>query len=340
MGQLPDFEFQPYEASELSSDEPLCAPATSRFEVSGWVRRTVYLARIAEHRWGYPCVWLKRHEPNAPVLVVADVLNQETKTLVRCVRERKWRRTVAFDSHFKLAAQRSDVFVDLRIQQHLFFYSTSWKIKEKQSHEFIFVDRFEDVFNRGRGGQLGAKYLEHRVNEDLKNPDSGCAFALRWMKMDTREKMNWLCRTRQGTLDEMEEILGWVALNDERIWKEWEPLIWNLKFHRSQSFCLSMQSSFPLHIVGDNMIIGGLRVPLNPNQERLLRIIGDYFRCSRVKVGRDHPPLRLTSTFIAIPEIFISSPSAHERLEARLRLREWLADKVAPEEIPALLGDA
>jgi len=337
---LPDFEFKPWEAGELALDEPLCAPATSRVVVRVWGRKISYLGRNAKRKDGRTGSWIKRDEPNCPVLSAGFWALTQPEVIARCIKVRKWKRIIAFDSSLNLLSQRADVFTQLVIQQHHFYYSTFWQAEGSLVCPFMFIDRFENTFIRTNCERVHPAYFELLVKQDAQDFNSDCAFSLRWLKSSARDRMNFLCRARCGSLDELEDVLHSLVLTDQRLWQTSQELIWNAAFVRIETFVASVQSSFPLRIVCEEFTVGQQIIPLKPSQIHLIRIIEDHFKCFRVKLKRDYLVLRSSSRSVPLPEIRISSPSQHERLEARLRLREWLQDKVAPEEIPILLGEA
>lgn len=92
-----------------------------------------------------------------------------------------------------------------------------------------------------------------------------------------------------------------------------------------------------------HLVVGGPpEEEFDDNQLRLLRVIHCYFMPFYSENARRYDAVVQQmwndagfAWLFAVPAF-----SSHERLEARLRLREWLEGKVAPEEIPALLGEA
>lgn len=327
---LPDFAFEPCEAGQLASGEPLCAPATRRIVLRRWKGEAAYLARTAKHRDGSLCTWGKRDEAGAPVIQ----LRFDFAALNRGWKHIPWTRVLGFNAQMNLARHPSHIQIQLYLQNTTrdFFpeYLASWD--EDYSSRFRFAFRLKPIAFWPQIDRIHATHIQTFVKQDLAEPDSDCSFALRWMTKGDTTRLRYLCATKRGSFDELETCLRHLALTDARF-KE-GTLLWQPKFTRRETLCASVLSAFPLKMSA-HVEINGAPIPLLVEQRCILKIMESYFQPYRMKLKRDSP--ELIGSTILHPEISIDSPSRHERLEARLQLREWLRDKVSPEELDSLL---
>jgi len=187
-------------------------------------------------------------------------------------------------------------------------------------------------------GFVSEPMLQH-IRNLLKDPHGRCSFAFRWIQSDWPTRYRMFLSTHRGSLEEAENVLRWIAYSTVENWLD-EQASWWIQIHQSDDD--PIDRTLWSQTGRDCYLQRKTPEELNNQQHKLLRVSLCYFlphyrenvRCHHMAVDQLHGIMGFR-WIVAVP-----APSAHERLEARLRLREWLVDKVAPEEIPALLGEA
>ena len=176
------------------------------------------------------------------------------------------------------------------------------------------------------------------IRELLEDPNGRCSFAFRWVNSDWKTRFRMFLTTHRGTIEECEQVLLWMAWTSSQ--NDLEVEKWKIAIRQSDDDPLD--STLWSNTGRDcHFEAKGYNQELSGNQHKLLRDILCYFMPHYRENSRRYDAVvyELWKTGI-VWMLDIPIPTQHERLEARLRLREWLNDKVAPEEIPALLGEA
>jgi len=326
MGQLPDVCLAPYEAGELAPDEPLCAPASYRVWAWGW-----YLVRPVElYDEDTETLAVRASSPCSPVLRVATW--GIASRIPQSLRRGDYNRKIYFDENLCLISSREwrfSLWIDKggemawEAHDNLGAVSFRWDAPKRRL-------RWRRVDLR----KYSAEQVEREVRAHLADESSDCAFAWRWLQMDEQERIELSFLVQDGERRECEDLLRAIL---------WSESSLDQSVERKWSICAPVLSEVHQWRAREAEIEQGKqRLEPSPRQGRLLEMVIRHFGLhlnidiSRYTIIYDWRSYGDGEFFI------VSAPvsTAHERLEARLWLREWLADKVATEEIPALLGDA
>jgi len=324
---LPDFEFQPYEAGGLAPDEPLRAPAIARFEDRSFWRKPTYLARVARLHTGKNRVFIKSVHPTSPVLSLPKHNNVLPSTdLIHALNNMGWQRDIFFDSNWKLIQNVSERGSALTITGD----DRTWCFDVCGLPCHFILDGLP--YRGGWGTRYSAREIERRFNKARQKPDSDCAFMLRWIKLTPEQRWEWIYETGRGSFKECVQVLLWFALMNDW-WQAGQEVVWVVDGLRDEKNPKKTKPTFLAdgiiqHIPTQEPII------LSPSQRKVLLEVDAYFGLSYNEECKRHHSLKISR---ASPwYLLIQPPSQHERLEARLNLREWLERN----GLPALLGDA
>ena len=168
-----------------------------------------------------------------------------------------------------------------------------------------------------------------RLVEEFVRPDSDARFSMNWMLWSTDDEQEYLFGS--AGFRELKALLRSILWSEPRIWQLADHLQWKLwEEGRGYSRFYSITKSVADTLRNDLPRLQGIaeeivrKWPLAVSQHDL-----DAHRCLRESLrGNRYWPL-----------VEVRSPlhlSAHERLEARLQLRDWL-ERNAPERMEELL---
>lgn len=142
-------------------------------------------------------------------------------------------------------------------------------------------------------------------------------------------------------LDEDDRLLTqrrWICGDGATLNKLVAPFVWANK----TLLCHPVEGWFKFTFV-PNQNRDDFFLPLETFPATAKDVLESYFQVQGVKWEKRHErPTRAAWEFYKSPHIFQvpAEPSAHERLEAHLFLREWLRDKLPPSQIEAILAHA
>ena len=332
---LPDFALGPLELEECAEDEPAIAPASARVRVGeDW-----YLLRGASVDYYTSCVFLRLDAPDAPIVVghCYDMdgmdVDEKLKEMQRCPQEILQK----LFWHRRVDSGRKSV-LNLPLKLRLYTNEAEWEVKLDVDGNFSTAPW---EFSCSAEWLLRASNQEvlSQVQEHLQDDMGDCAFALRWIDLADEEKSIESTSLKNGNWDDLATVLRCIAwecyADDLREDSEWEVSI-EIADDAPESKWdeCEVDDVFSMR-TGDE-----LDYAFSSEAARCLEILHSEYRpCYRqallvysaVKDVVDHGCFRRSFA--------VALPTQHERLEAHLRLREWLRGKVAPEEIPALLGE-
>ena len=239
---------------------------------------------------------------------------------------------VFYDSDLNIVGQEHAVY-------ELHFYngvSLEWRLSHGKPDD---VARFSVApYTFDWAPEEWAKFPLNIAGDFIKSlahdPETQCGFAFQWINTDWPGRYRMFLATHRGSLNECEKVLTWLTHVFSFADKNWSRATWTIKIEQSDAdprtpFLWSqIKRDFELRL--------DETVEFSDEQFKLLRIVHCYFMpfyFRKVKLP-GHRSNEVQWRFEVL------SASHHERLGACLHLRDWLQDKVAPEEIPFLLGEA
>lgn len=320
---------------DLAPDEPPCAPATRRIWV--WHPRWGghYLVRcVATNEGAYALVARHQTRPDAPLLHLSSSSALSTEHLIR---KGHFRRTLRFDIQGRLLLTPDAQAMHLTISSRS---STLWCCPGRSARgHFQWQGLKQGVWlSRQWIATKTAAQIDCEVGQMLADPNSDCSFAWNWAQLSDEERFQQLYLPRKGTLNECEHLIRAVLWND--------PTITYIP-----------ECGFTLHIelieANSPPILKIKRIArtyvwdfyetfrLSPHYMRLLELVIEGSQLQRNPQIKDKTAARkMWSLFQSSGNLWFvttTNPTQHERLEARLQLREWLRDKVSPDELTVLL---
>lgn len=175
----------------------------------------------------------------------------------------------------------------------------------------------------------------------LSDPQSSCYTAFHWLHQEGANRIRPFLSTHRGSLDNCERIFIWLAWEFIPSDRSASQSSWTIAVRQddAQEVNLSLWS----HVKRDcTLLVDDEPLLMSDEQLKLLRIVHCYFLPFYLENARRyHPAISRFWKNDAIQwQIDVPSPTQHERLEARLQLREWLRNKVSPNELALLLGDS
>ena len=328
---LPNLCLLPHEAGDLDAGEPLCAPATARLDFMG----EAYLARPVRFRDGRVDA-VRKEADGAPLLWFS--FEPLARTFERAMDKGRFYRSLFFDSNYRLMSARAPWQFRLVIHDS---GEVHWHLPDGANARFKWKNsglrarRLPSDWRR----QTRDKQIEAEIQAMLANSRSDCAFAVRWIQMSQREQDALLFATTNGTLDECREVIRAVLWSDFDL-KFDSSWSWNILLSAIESRTVDPIS--PAEIAVQSTLEDDFALfSLSPRQSRLLRLIFENFGLHfTAQFKNNYLKSALCREQSAQWNIKVLAPSAHERLEAQLRLRDWLRDKVSPDELAALMNQS
>ncbi|RYX85600.1 hypothetical protein EON83_04475 [bacterium] len=340
---LPDLCIAPHEAGELASGEPLCAPAMFQFRMWQNWRLQTYTVREVEAQNKLTCFAIQNRRPNSPTLFSVPGLPQhdqsggnstkdnadDARWIKRNFHQIHWRRLIYFDDELKLNAQAENWKFCLEYLKPLGPFWRRGKRELYGTTGFKFSDSSWHF-------TTPSSQLESLIRRELSNPDSDCAFALRWTQLSEQERSELNFPVQNGTRELCDLLLNSIIWSDPQLDHalEWE---WSIGLETKARLQAGFWSSKETDLENQNV-----SHPLSHRQARLLELVVHHCGLQICESVGKYTPISNwrdygDGDYLSMK---VSIPTQHERLEARLRLRDWLQDKVAPEEIPFLLGES
>jgi hypothetical protein len=341
--ELPDFELGPLEMLEIADDEPAIVPASACVRVA----RGNFLLRLCRNRshWHEPMFFFRLDIPDAPVVTNRSRSSAECLALSLQLQEAKnssfdlspWFRQYLEEGNFerKLSFRSLDSHKPLGLSFGAKVHHWKPTIKSGGGISFqMSYPRLQD-FSHIVIHESNAVIVDE-VERTLADQKSDCYFSWRWTQMNSDEQQKLTSQFIKGDYEEFCQVMKWMTYENADIGLqsvvEWMVAL-TADWIQTPSEPLSQSNKYQLIDRGGSI-----------NREKIkiwLDVVESYFSpCYDASLERYSvvKHCSLVSHF----EIYISVPipTHHERLEARLRLREWLIGKVPPDEIPALLGEA
>lgn len=335
---LPDLCIAPHEARDLAPAQPLCAPADWRVKTQ-W-GGDYYLVRAVEFQFDErEVVAHNQHRGDAPLLRLnISKLAADENLIVNDIRRGQFERRLAFDSGGSLVVAPGEAEAILRISC---FGETLWTSLQDEQIRFVWQGeapkfRFGEKWRR----LTTDAQIERDIGQMLADDASDCAFAWTWLHGSARQREQSLYRIGCGSLDEVETLLRAICVNGAR---ELIGAGWRL----SLNLGVGVGAATEFYAGGTTEMARGSYLkndddtrPLAPSQVRLVELVLRHFELWRNWRAQTYTVIQelwKASGYWLIP---FAAPSMHEVLEARLLLRDFLRDKVSPDEVRELLGEA
>ena len=246
------------------------------------------------------------------------------------IRRRAITRKLAFNRDGRLISSRGDVYAVLTMS----WGQWAWMCEQGAGYfNWPHLTDDAELAARFRAGASDAQ-VEREIAAMLADADSDCAFAWRWMRLSERERDRELVTVERGNLDEVAALLRALLWSDA-LWHDVAGWQWNVFVGLGSE----RQFEFDVGVEWSKIENEIETYELSPRLKRGLRLVFEHFQlwqnkrisarvqARRIADGRDtydwHVPVPI--------------PTAHERLEARLQLRDFLRDKVTPAELAELM---
>ncbi|RYX82235.1 hypothetical protein EON83_20445 [bacterium] len=176
--------------------------------------------------------------------------------------------------------------------------------------------------------------LRARLYHELSRPDSDASFALRWTELSPDEKSELLCGGKER-IAEIEAVLRWTLQSQKQFWKNvsaWElqllgkPHLLHISYSSTRTARPESHDFSPLYDVARLLVETQIDTLAASLRERYTspRSYPAYVPASDYRWGKQDEGWAYVRVY--------GPPTAHEYLEAKLRLREWLQSHASQEE--------
>ena len=338
---LPDLCLLPHEAGDLAPGEPLCAPASKRLRIWKWRYGESYLLRRVNTRVAPQ--WIARRESPAdsPLLrllwspdgqgnVMADLFwspRTQLKAMFGAFKKQKFFRVIYFNEQIQLATAPENWRYALHLNAD---GAPIWHSRQGAIAAFHWNDSRPKLTEVCRFNATDSQ-IENELSQMLNDVNCDCADALSWLHLNRQQKDRQIYGVRRGTLDEFKSLLRAM------IWSEnarTEAKTWML-FFSSHTLEVGLNDGNSL----DSLFMSGRNETCpTPRHKRLLELARHAFELHyALDLVRRRSDLPQVAWNDYVLDIEIPSPSAHQQLEAKLQLRDWLRDKVCADELAELM---
>ncbi len=202
-----------------------------------------------------------------------------------------------------------------------------WLDKELRTSAFFDFEFPVPVFVSHRN------QVQQFYKQESANPYSTISFAARWKPCHNKDRAVVLLGDRNA---EIMEVMRWILVCEPRLWERDNSWKWSFRpFTRFGDFSslLCKHGSLPLYLfkhIADKM----------PQTHQLMLFLGrQYLKIFVESLSQTHRCIK-EGWELEIIEIHLEvegPPTARERREAALNLRDWLQKHEAPAELLALL---
>ncbi|RYX86524.1 hypothetical protein EON83_02310 [bacterium] len=247
--------------------------------------------------------------------------DDEYQALAKCIEDELWGRYFVLDANLELTSEVNAVFV-------LYLCADGRAAVRSPRRGFACFKWSEPC-----GPQMwetSYQTLLSQIISDIATSDT-VGFAFRWANMSRREHFELAYPLQRGTYSEWIRMCD-LFLRALDIWTEKEAH--KLEFNVSISDGAISANWFP----GE---AGNYRIARENCFQKFAYWSHHYFSptLDDELCGRYSCAAEWANGPISVVRGSLNPPTLHERLEARLKLTEWLADKATPEEIEQLLSD-
>ena len=341
---LPDLCLKPHEISDLPAGEPLCAPAEQRVRVESGAYAGDYLLRFIATQLSIKPLVARRETPGAPLLYVHQNATLGTGA-ARHIEMGMFNRLLYFDARHRLARAPDDWTYNLAMFRGE-RGDVHWSCRYGDPLSEVNLRCFDETTQTTRWRcPLNWKFdtpdeqIECDIQRMSRDETSYFALACGWNFSSEDQQGRRLLKFANGDWDELMRRLRDLILsfNDRDPNAEWRLTV---RVPRRENFA-SDAEFFAMLQSDTRLITGGKYHQFSEIQARIFEAIMRDFEPTwngelhdllvrhEIRGGDElNFPIRVT----------VAAASAHECLEARLNLRDWLRDKVTPDELAEWMG--
>lgn len=340
---LPDLCLLPHEVGDLAPNEPLCAPANARVRVENGPRAGDYLVRFLNTHPGGEIIVARREAPVSPLiyLIQHEFSGDDS---ARKIERQLFNRLLFFDGDCRLARSPNDWDYQLVIEAGE-RGDVDWISRGKGDLESINLRSFDEKTQITRWlCPLDWKFdtpdeqIERDIQQMLSDENSYFAVTLGWNISSNEARGRRLLRFANGDWDELMRCLRNLVLSFDELdaGVEWEL---SSRIYKRSHF--ARENEFLAMLLREtHLVAGGKYHDLGELQARIFKAMMRYF--APVWDGELENLLKLhgiwdgRETNFPI-QVAVPVASAHQRLEARLQLRDLLRDQAGAPELAALM---
>ena len=333
---LPELCLAPHEVGDLAPGEPLCAPADRRARAGRW-RWALYSARWIRLANGTFDLVARREAPGAPLLRFAfgkaDKTSRGKTDLAELIGRWDYVRCLFFGADQDLIKARGNWRGELVLSPdgQSCFRAPDGEVAPFRWHGL----GPNQQLLRWWLARASDAQIEIAVREMLKDGHSDCAFAWAWLHRSAPRRARVWVRANHGDLDECERITRAIAVASA-------DADWQNAAKRTLIFEVGeMKSPF---VTGDDVagtLFDGVETrEFSALQNRLFALVFAHFGLNLNAPMENYATARHISHAQGYAwRLSLALSSQHERLEARLQLREFLRDKVSSAELTELMRE-
>ena len=334
---LPELCLLPREIGDFAASEPLCAPADERARVESGPRAGTYLARYLHGNNVGRAIVARRESPVSPLIYVhqAQTLGMD---IAHKINLQMFNRLLYFDADYRLISERGNWNYELAIHRG---------------------DRGEVNWSSRAGGAVNVRrddcgthwrcpvdwkfdtpdeQIERDINAMLRDENSYFAIAQSWNFSSEEQQARRLARFAQGDFDAFMRCLRNLVLSFDELDPSAERTL-NSRIYQ-QNNDGSEANRLVLMLMDTHLTSGDERHRIAGLQAQTFEAIARYFRPHWNLELHDllvRHEIRSGKEINFPVQIIVPAASAHQRLEARLQLRDWLRDEVGARELAVLL---
>ena len=335
---LPDLCLAPHEVGELPPGEPLCAPAECRVRIWKWRGGGSYLFRFMTRGNGKKMFVARRERlvgsPWASPLLRFHLMDEVAEAKL-CLQGDYFERVLLFRSDRRLATSPDDWQFCIKIDA----VGVAWhQLRDRESFSFAWKGfEVNQCLDRAWRMNTSDAQVERDVKQMLADSSCDLAFVNRWANLSEQEKSRYLFLVAKGTLDLCQSVLRDVLWSDAACLKE---DAWKWSIYMGSLDCAPVSVWYLYTCLLESGIQNKNKERKLSNRQRyLLKLVVQHFGLHRNAEALNRNSIRHDWLHNGCDwEFTVPIPTAHERLEAGLRLREWLCDKVSPSKLAELVG--
>ena len=339
-----DLCLQPHEVGDWPSGEPLCAPADERVRVESGPRAGDYLVRFLKSSFGGEVLVARREAPASPLLYVIQH-ELADGDIARKLEGQMFNRLLHFDADCRLARSLNSWRYNLVIEVGD-RGDVNWCSREKGELGKVNLRRF-DADTRTVEWRCPVNWtfdtpdaqIERDIQRMLRDKAGYFALAHDWKMSDEAEQSRRLARFANGDWDEFMHRLHDLILSFDELDASVE---WRLITRVHKPRIEETEAEFFAQITMETHLASGAQyLRLSEIQTRIFEAVMRYFHPTWNNELNDsliRHGIR-TGKEINFPiQVAVPAASAHERLEARLQLRDFLRAQANAPELAELLG--
>ena len=350
---LPEFELSALELEHLADAELAAVAATARVAVGG----DDFLLRLCVGEKGNPRLFFRLDAPDTPIICVLDPQRASAKNLVELLRAGDCVPPSLFDEirfsqwQFELPELMWALLADWNWQR-LFEVDTLQQDRFRLRVEGSVANwccthydpRSNDVLylaarahRNARPNSPSKTQIVSTIDVWMRQQMSDVARAYVLSSLPEEEHVPFLTRFENGNWKQYEQLLRYLSWNDYEIWQGRHPNEINLIFKGLSSERNQVKREYI-------WIFHGLSVPeatMPDAMKPALRALDSYFSPVINSDWENTTVGFLMRRHGSFPyALALNSPvSAHQRLEAKLVLREFFSDKLTSTELAELMGE-